>query len=322
MYTREEWHAQLERQLSQRTTRIARNQGITQCYARWYLQEPWLFKWAGMAAFASAQVGIALAAAEVLDAPHGLVRPLAEQQPTEGSVVQFGMAAYGQALNLLFTVPLLLHDATARPLLLNDLELIREANNAIFADVGWAHLAYLNGGLKAVEAAIGSDQQAILEAFRMLDEGAHLMCDPANHEQATALIRRAATTMLHREQMVILPPFMDRMSNQGKLLASFGSWLDFEGTPALIGQPSFNGYFGPLALVSGQRSVCNAEDRWSWIEHDLLPRWATLDSNYSERSVIHRRLVALANAQPNLVQMVASMIHRLYPTLALRTPAR
>jgi hypothetical protein len=318
MPTRDEWQARLEHQLGARSTRIARNQAITLCYARWYLQEPWLFKWAGMAAFASAQVGTALALADLVEAPHGLVRA-ADLVNQEQDLLSLGITTYGQALNLLLAIPLALHDATTRPLLLNDLELIRQANDAIFADIGWLHLAYITDGITALEASLSPHEQpALLEAFRMLDEGAHLMCDPANQQAGASLIRQSSLAMLRHEQMTVLPPYMDHMSSLGKVFASFGSWLDFEGAPGLLGQPSFSGYYGPLAVLSGLRSVSNAEDRWEWIEQNVLERWARVDEAYCEDGVLHRRLVALANETPTMLQQTAGLMDRAYPALALK----
>jgi hypothetical protein len=318
MLTRDEWRARLERQLGPRTDRITRNQAITLCYARWYLQEPWLFKWAGMAAFASDQVGIALALSELVDAPHGMVGP-AQPQQQGGDLLRLGAAVYGRSLSALLALPLALHDATSRLLLQNDLDLVRQANDAIFEDVGWAHLAYISAGIGALEACLHSDEDAsLLEAFRMLDEGAHTVCDPARYEAGTDLIRGAAMAMLRREQMTILPRFMERMSVLGRVFASFGAWLDFEGGPALLGQPSFSGYYGPLAVMLGLRSVTRAEDRWEWIERDVQTRWATVDEAYREGGAMHRRLVGLAKERSNLLQQTAGLMRRAYPALALR----
>jgi hypothetical protein len=316
MSTRAEWQAMLERQIGARPTRIARNQAITLCYARWYLQEPWLFKWAGMAAFASAQVGTALAVADLVESPHGMVRAkeLVGQTQTPAGMAS---APDSPAIAQLLSFSLMLHDAATRPLLLNDLELIRQANDAIFNDIGWAHLAYLNQGLPAIEDCMDPAQQAdLLSAFRMLDQGAHLMCNPDDMAAGANLIQQASITMLRHEQMTILPPFMEQMSNQGRLLASFGSWLDFEGAPGLLGQPSFSGYYGPLAVLLGQRSICNADDRWQWIEQNVLTVWAQLDAAYSEDGPLHRRLAAMANETPTMLQQTVGLLDRVYPALA------
>lgn len=323
MRTQDEWRTILERQLPPQTACIARNRAISACYARWYLQEPWLFKWAGMAAFASAQVGIALALVEMLDAPHDALRAEESFHRQEPSLLDLAVDLYGRGLNLALFIPIALHDAATRPLLLQDLELIQQANNAIFNDVGWAHLAYLQGGIAALEACLRAGEQAyLLEAFRMLDEGAHRLCNPADYADGCALIDRAAVAMLRHEQMTVLPVYLERLSDLGCRIASIGSWLDFEGAPGLVGQPSFSAYFGPLAVLMGTRSITRSADRWQWIEDDVLPKWARVCAAYGEDGVLHRRLQALADEQPTVLQQTAGLMHMGYSTLGLQLAPR
>jgi hypothetical protein len=307
----------LERKLPPRTSFVARNRAITALYARWYLQEPWLFQWAGMAAFASDQVGVALALVEMLNSPHGAVAEAA-LPAQEKNLLDFGLELYGRALGLALLIPLALHDTAARPLLLNDLELVKQGNDEIFADVGWAHLAYVTGGIKAIEANVCAGEQAVLEAFRMLDEGAHRLANPKDYEAGAELIRQGSVTLLRHEQMEVLPPYFERMSDLGRVLASVGAWLDFEGATGLMGQPWFGGHYGTLAIVSGGRSVTNADDRWEWIERDVLPKWARVSAAYGEHCAMHRRLLALADEAPTMLQQAAALMNIVYPALGLR----
>ena len=119
------WNKALEENLpdpEQADQAIERNWRITRHYACWYLQRPHLFKWAGMAAFASHRVGFFLMEAE-------------DQNP--------------------------------------DVELMRLTNNKVFADVGWAHLAYMQQGLAAVEEILAGqpDYELMLKGFRLINEG-------------------------------------------------------------------------------------------------------------------------------------------------------
>ncbi|MGB9632177.1 MAG: DUF2515 family protein, partial [Chloroflexaceae bacterium] len=157
-----------------------------------------------------------------------------------------------------------------------------------------------------------------LEAFRMLDEGAHRLCDPSTFEEGRALIDRAAVAMLRHEQMTILPPYMERLSDLGRRLASLGTWLDFEGAPGLMGQPSFSGYFGLPAVLLGTRSIANTQDRWTWIENDLLPRWFALSAVYHEGCPVDRRLAAFAERQPTVLQRTAGAMNAVYRAIALQ----
>ncbi|NTW01419.1 MAG: hypothetical protein HGA19_08925 [Oscillochloris sp.] len=318
MPTREAWQTQLEQRLPPLSALVARNRAITAFYARWYLQEPWLFKWSGMAAFASDQVGIALALMEILQAPHDM---LAKDGPLSQSMNLFdlGRSLYGQALSIALAIPLALHDATTRQLLLTDLDLIKQGNDAIFADIGWAHAAYIAGGIKEIEANVrDGEQESLLAGFRMIDEGAHRLAKTADDQDGVTLIAQGNIALLRHEQMNTLPCYFDRMTNLGRSLASVGAWLDFEGTPKWGGQPWFGGHAGPWSLLSGGKSVTNPTDRWNWIECDVLPKWAQVDAAYHEGCAMHCRLVSLANESPTMLRQAVGVLRPVYRALSLK----
>lgn len=320
MPTEAEWRTILDRQLPASRDYVARNRAITACYARWYLQEPWLFKWAGMAAFASAQVGNGIALIEMLEAPHAAVRP-AGAIVREANVLKLSAELYNRVLSLALFVPLVLHDAATRPLLLDDLELIKQANDAVFYDVGWMHLAYINGGIKELEANMPADAP-LLAAFRNLDAGAQRLCDPTDCQTGMSLIQQGLLAMLLHEQTAILPAYMERMSAIGRFLASIGALLNLEGAPGFGNLPSFSNYFGPLAVATGSKSVANTTDRWEWIERDVLPRWQRLDTAYNNLTPMHRQLTALADESPFLLQQTADLMNFAYLSLGFNTTLR
>lgn len=318
MPTQDEWHAKLEQWLPNQSVYVARNRAITSFYARWYLQEPWLFKWAGMAAFASDQVGVAIALAEMLLAPHGVAIDDAAQARAK-NVLDFGLAVYGQAINLAMYIPITLHDAATRQLLLKDLELVKQGNDAIFNDIGWAHLAYATCGLREIEANVQENQKDyFLNGFRMIDEGAQRLSKDEDPRIGMDLISQGNILLLRHEQLNILPTYFDQMSDQGKIIASIGAWLDFEGSAALRGQPWFSGHYGTMAIMTGRKSVTNPSDRWEWIEQDVLPKWSKVNATYSERCAMHRRLVALSNQTPTVLQQTAGLMSFIYPALGLK----
>ncbi|MCS6882868.1 MAG: hypothetical protein RMK84_17645 [Oscillochloridaceae bacterium] len=317
MPTQAEWRAVIERQLPPPERFCDRNQAITAAYASWYRQEPWLFKWAGMAAFASDQVGVAVATAEMLMAPRQALRE--DSIPPPGTALPALLRdLHSRGVSVALFVPIALHEgATAQ--LLEDLRVIKQANDAIFNDTGWAHLAYIHGGLEALEACLTADEERpLLDAFRMLDEGAHRVCDPSTLEEGRALIDQAAVAMLRHEQMTILPPYMERLSDPGRRLASLGTWLDFEGLSGLMGQPWFSGYFGLPAVLLGTRSIANTQDRWTWIENDLLPRWFALSAAYREGCPVDRRLAAFAERRLTALQRTAGAMKAVYRAIALQ----
>src|SRR5262245_7775133 len=106
-----EWKALADGLLTNRSCVFHRNLEISSRYAWVYTLLPACLKWAGMAAFASYHVRLALFPFRLdtdgtgyVDIPHSLVRQKA--------------------------------------LLLEDVNTIRATNNAIFDDIFWVHLAY------------------------------------------------------------------------------------------------------------------------------------------------------------------------------------
>jgi hypothetical protein len=147
----------------------------------------------------------------------------------------------------------------------------------------------------------------------MLDEAAHLLSDPANYTAGCALMRQSAVVMIHHEQMGVLPPFLAQMSDQGRIMASFGARLDFEGSLDLTTHSWFSSYFGPIDVVNRQRSMANSTDRWAWIEHDLLPKWHRVDADYHEHGALHRRLQALATQEATPLHQLVTLVNQILP---------
>src|SRR4029079_15116245 len=109
------WKAVADGLLSDPCCAFHRNVEISSRYAWIYKLQPACFKWAAMAAIASHRVRLALFPLRVdpdrsgfVDIPHSLAR--------------------------------------RRLLLTEDVNRIRETNNAIFDDIFWTHLAYASGG--------------------------------------------------------------------------------------------------------------------------------------------------------------------------------
>jgi len=103
-------------------------------YAKIYKEAPKIYKWAGMAAFASYHIGLSLmpfkwAKIETID--------------LSSAIQQQGFK--------------------------NDIQLIRLLNNHIFEDIGWVHIAYCqpNGGITILREILRDKEhyQPILAAF-------------------------------------------------------------------------------------------------------------------------------------------------------------
>ncbi|WP_299757723.1 hypothetical protein [uncultured Chloroflexus sp.] len=292
MPTKADWCAIIDQHLPPREQIVARNRAITAAYADWYLRQPWLFRWAGLAAFASAQVGIGIALADRLRAPQQIIANGASQLQPSTAILDLLGDLVGRGVTLALFAPTLLHTA-ATDQLLADLLVIKQANDAIFQDTGWAHLAYIHGGLAELERCATDADHAILTSFRLLDEGARLLCEPATFTQGWELVSQAAMTLLGHEQMTILPPYMEQLSDLGRLIASLGTWMDFTGGGPVSG-PSFSTFFGLPTVLSGARSIATTTDRWMWIERDLLPAWSAHSAAYRPNGPLDRRLRMLA----------------------------
>ncbi|NTV46387.1 MAG: hypothetical protein HGB11_07690 [Chlorobiales bacterium] len=316
---KEDWKKILEEKLPPKHKYIERNKAITAHYATLYLQNQQLFKWAGMAAFASNQVGIAIAVAEMLNSPGGMMTR--NGQAKDENLLDLGLRLFGTAVDLFLAIPVALHDFATRQLLLDDLEKVKNGNDEIFNDIAWAHHAYLEGGIKEIEENVSeSEKEYMLAGFRMIDEGAKKLQNPAQKEEGKALIAKGNTLLLKHEQVNTIQPIFDRVSALGRMVISFGGMLDFEGA-AENGQgrlSSFSQYFGNVATLSRQKCLTNRDNRWEWVENDVLPIWAKVDSSYCQDSALCQRLTAMANQEPSMLQQTTVFMNSIYPVLGLK----
>ncbi len=287
--TREEWLQVVETGLPSEERFSERNRAITARYARWYLDYPEQFKWAGMAAFASRQVGMAVVSAEMLLAPERL----------------------GAANPLLW-----LHRIASGMFMVRDLEEMRTGNNSIFHDIAWAHAAYLEGGLDEIEGnAVGRDRNQLLEGFRLIDRGVKTGGAGSEGEEALRLVWQGNLALLRHEQTEVLQPVFDRLSPGGCILASFGSELDFSGMfpsgPRCVASfPSFHGY---LETIAGMRSIADAGHRWKWIESSVMPAWMEADRRMQADPALKRELISMASAEPGVLNRFAEFAGGLIP---------
>ncbi len=307
--SKEEWIEQLESGLPPKERIVERNIAITAQYAAWYLQKPELFKWAGMAAFASRQVGIALAFSEMMHAPDQFV--IQEEATNQG--FSFDPARlFRSALNNLFSVPSFMHSVAARQLFLVDLDEIRRGNNAIFADIAWAHAAYQESGIGEIEKnCCKENEEYLLTGFRMIDEGFRILEKAGNEEEARRVIWNGNVLLLRHEQLNTLQPVFDAISPQGRIVVSFGSELDFSGAVENV-KASFSSFSGYFETLTGIKSVTDREQRWQWIENDVLPSWDRVDCTYGEGSGLKKQLEAFAAGESTMMHQVKQYAANLF----------
>ncbi len=214
---------------------IARNRVITAAYAGWYAARPDLFKWAGLSAYASLAAGAYLR----LLSPAGRAHRLAP-----------GLATAS-------------------------LEVVRATNDAVFRDLGRAHLLYLEpgGGLPALEATFGAGH-ALVRGFRALDD-ARRTTDPA---RAAELAWEGNGVLLEHEQRRCVQPHLERSPRAFARLTSLALRADFTfGDPRVPQRraPSFAAW-----AVRHRRpvDVTRLPERWEWLVRKVVPAWRDLDA--------------------------------------------
>ena len=200
-----EWKALADGLLTNQSCAFHRNLEISSRYAWIYKSLPACLKWAGMAAFASHHVRLALFPLRLdtdrtgyVDIPHSLGRQKA--------------------------------------LLIEDVNTIRETNNAIFDDIFWVHLAYVTAedGIERLRAVLGAEPHyaAVLRGFETIDQGRRVLEDgtasPEAQRTADDLIWVGNVQLLEHEQRALVQPNLDRLSCAFARLFSIGSALTFE----------------------------------------------------------------------------------------------
>lgn len=286
---------------------LERNQRICSTYARLYLAHP-EFKWVGASAFSCHRVGVLLSLYDLLVCDDEIVDAKPSTLHSEEFLPLFGM-----------------FDGMC-----DQLELIRRANNAVFAEINATHQAYIapDGGLAAVEAMLANQptHHRMLDSFRLLDRGIALRdCDPhAAQEQ----IWESQMLLADHEQRVILQPIFAQMGPGMQLVMSTFSWMDF-GLAGALGSfaaaldwnrladvaeqmatsacqfTSFFGYMyrqrlGHTDFVTALPDFCDFDTRWQWVRDSVLPLWRTIDSSDAG---LRERLVSITE-EPLLPPLV------------------
>src|ERR687897_3377895 len=274
------WKALADGLLTNQSCVFHSNLEISSRYAWLYKLLPAYFKWAGMAAFASYHVRLALYPFRLDTDRTGYVdipRSVERHRPHPGG------------------------------LLAVDVDTIRETNNAIFDDIFWVHLAYSSAadGIECLRALLGTDPHyaALLRGFEAIDQGRRVLED----ETASATARRMAedliwegnVQLLEHEQRVVVQPNFDRVSCAFARLFSMGSTLSFE----VHGFRNERAYFTSFYLYSLTRGTTRAlrerawpritrfDDRWRWIETSIVPRFRRFDADVGLVDASLRRIL-------------------------------
>jgi hypothetical protein len=152
----------------------------------------------------------------------------------------------------------------------------------IFMDLAWQHEAYRQGGIEQMRdlAAKGQLDQGMLNAWEDIASGDR------------ARIERGNTELLYREQYQIIQDDYEEISSRG--------FLDIEGK-AISKQLSDKA----KSTMPGGRdfrevvpdgNLTNFNDRWQWIQNEMLPRW--LEINRTDPGLAQRLARGLIRSGP------------------------
>src|SRR5918994_1877085 len=258
------WKALADGLLTNQSCVFHRNLEISSCYAWIYKLLPAYFKWAGMAAFASYHVRLAL-------------------YPFRLDTDRTGYVDIPRSV------------ARHRPFLAEDVNTIRATNNAIFDDIFWVHLAYSSAddGIDRLRTLLGGERHyaALLSGFEAIDRGRRVLESGAGSAQARRaaedLIWEGNVQLLEHEQRVVVQPSFDRLSCAFARLFSMGSTLSFE-VHGLRNELSYFTSFYLYSLTRGTAQALRAhawptitrfDDRWRWIEASIVPRFRRFDAD-------------------------------------------
>jgi hypothetical protein len=259
-----EWKSLADSLLTNQSCVFHRNVEISSRYAWIYKFLPACFKWAGMAAFASHHVRLALF-------------------PFRLDTDRTGYVDIPRSLG------------RRKVLLTGDVDTIRTTNNAIFNDIFWVHLAYgtADDGIERLRALLRADRHyaPVLSGFEAIDRGRLVLDDvtasPEARRLAGGLIWEGNVRLLEHEQRALVQPNFDRLSCPFARLFSIGSALSFE----VRGVRQEASYFTSFYLSAFGRGVPQAlraqawpritrfDDRWQWIVRSIVPRFQKFDTD-------------------------------------------
>jgi hypothetical protein len=179
--------------------------------------------------------------------------------------------------------------------LTEDVNTIRETNNAIFDDIFWVHFAYITAkdGIERLRALLHAERHyaPLLAGFEAIDQGRRVLEDATAsaeaRQRAVDLIWEGNVKLLEHEQRAVVQPNYDRLSRTSAWLVSIGSATSFE----VRGVRQETAYFTSFYLYSFTRGIQHAlrarawptvtrfDDRWRWLVTSVVPRFRRFDAD-------------------------------------------
>ena len=233
---------------------IKRNRTITTYYAQLYQNEPQMYKWAGMAAFASFHIGERL--------------QMFDWQPADVETFVLGEK---KSLSLE-----------------NDFQIIRYINNTIFEEIGWVHLAYSQMNFDSFKTLLIERKRhpLIIGAFEKLHRASELLKIEKPSAATEGLIWQANKEILWHEQSEVVQPLFDQLSEFFSSAMTFFASFDYEINHIKTSYKTRSRFilfmiFRGLWYIRKDGfipDVTNLEHRWYWISHDLLKKWQKIEA--------------------------------------------
>jgi hypothetical protein len=160
---------------------------------------------------------------------------------------------------------------------------LMQMQQAIFMDLAWQHQAYREGGIKALAAASarGELDKDAFAAWQEIDSG------------ESSRVNKGNVVLLKREQFNTL-----QGSGKGGYYKQIQDIPDNDIIPETMSEqaksPIPRGK--PFAQVVPGGDITKFEDRWKWLEQDMIPAFERLDPAELQR-LVKKSLEGLANRQ-------------------------
>lgn len=235
---------------------IKRNRTITAHYAQLYQKQPQLYKWAGMAAFASFHIGEKL--------------QLWNWQRSGISTLPVEVQRKNRSLE-------------------DDFQVIRIINNKIFLEIGWVHLAFCQMDFPAFYLLLleKKKHELILHAFEKLNDARTQLKREGYSTTIKELIWEANTEILWHEQSEVVQPLFDKLTSSFSGAMTFFASFDYNINHRPTNWKNHSSFI-LFMLFSGASlwtkkwllpEVTNLQHRWHWIHNDLLKKWEIVEAD-------------------------------------------
>lgn len=240
---------------------IRRNRTITTYYAQLYKSDPKLYKWAGMAAFASFHIG---------------------EKLKLWNWKQTGIKSFSDTCQ------------SKNRSIRDDAQIIRVINNRIFSEIGSIHLAFSQLDYKTFESQLKQSKkhEIIIKAFDKLNTARQKINAGLNNEFIEKLVWEANVDILWHEQLLVVQPMFNKLTNTFASAMSFFASFDYRVNHKKTNWKLASRFIwfmlrNGLYLIKKSRCfprVTNFEHRWYWITEDLLKKWQNAEKDYNNIS--------------------------------------